>query len=232
MNWEELDLALANRFGRDQYSTLIRQFFHIFQSGDVWDYIERFDALVHQLLAYDDTMSAEFLTARFIDGLKEDIRVVVVIQRPKDLDTACSLTILQEEVLAHAPRRDGRRNEGNSYVQPFVRASPMPLPPPPPRVSLTSATEDRKPVVSPSAPNSRGRSQDDDRMAVLMAYRKAKGLCYKCGERWNPSHKCATAVPLHSVEETWALVNEGEVLDEQSVSSDAGEHLMAISKNA
>jgi len=69
-------------------------------------------------------------------------------------------------------------------------------------------------------------------MAALMVYRKAKGLCYKCGERWSPSHKCSTAVPLHLVEEMWALVKEGETVDMQSVHSDSEEHLMVISKHA
>ena len=41
-----------------------------------------------------------------------------------------------------------------------------------------------------------------------------------------------SAVPLHLVEEMWALVKEGETVDMQSVHSDSEEHLMAISKHA
>lgn len=34
----------------------------------------------------------------------------------------------------------------------------------------------------------------DDRLSSLKSYRKAKGLCFKCGEKWSPSHKCAATV--------------------------------------
>jgi hypothetical protein len=37
-------------------------------------------------------------TARFVDGLRPDIRIVVAMQRPPNLDTAYSLALLQEEV--------------------------------------------------------------------------------------------------------------------------------------
>jgi hypothetical protein len=35
---------------------------------------------------------------RFINGLKPEIRSVVLMQRPKNLNTACTLALLQEEV--------------------------------------------------------------------------------------------------------------------------------------
>jgi hypothetical protein len=36
-----------------------------------------------------------------IDGLKDEIKSDVIIQRPDDMDTACSLAMLQEDVLLH-----------------------------------------------------------------------------------------------------------------------------------
>lgn len=58
------------------------------------EYVETFDELVHQLLAYDPTFSPTVITSRFVDGLKTPIKSVVLVHRPKDLDTASSLTIL------------------------------------------------------------------------------------------------------------------------------------------
>jgi hypothetical protein len=46
------------------------------------------------------------ITTRFIDGLRDNVKSAVIIQRPTDLDTACALAILQEEVLMHMGRRD------------------------------------------------------------------------------------------------------------------------------
>ena len=79
-----------------------------------------FAAVVSQMI-----LSSEFLTTHFVDGLMEEIRTVVAIQRPKDLDTACSRAILQEEVLAHSSRRDGRRVEGNSFVSYCFTSAPL-----------------------------------------------------------------------------------------------------------
>lgn len=50
------------------------------------------------MLAHDSTIAPSVITNRFIDGLKDDIRAVVIVHRPQDLDTASSLALLQEEV--------------------------------------------------------------------------------------------------------------------------------------
>lgn len=44
-------------------------------------------------------------------------------------------------------------------------------------------------------------TQPDDKLATLKAYRRAKGLCYVCGERWGREHKCNATVQLHVVQE-------------------------------
>lgn len=41
----------------------------------------------------------------------------------------------------------------------------------------------------------------DDRLSALKSYRRSKGLCFTCGEKWGKDHKCATAVQLHVVQE-------------------------------
>ena len=45
----------------------------------------------------------------------------------------------------------------------------------------------------------KGKVQSD-KLAALMAYRKAKGLCYKCGLKWGSQHKCPESVALNVVE--------------------------------
>lgn len=35
---------------------------------------------------------------KFIDGLRDDIKSVKLVQRPSNLDNACALALLQEEV--------------------------------------------------------------------------------------------------------------------------------------
>jgi hypothetical protein len=38
------------------------------------------------------------LTTHFIDGLRDDICAVVIVQHPTKLDTACSLALLLEDM--------------------------------------------------------------------------------------------------------------------------------------
>jgi hypothetical protein len=49
---------------------------------------------VDQFSAYSTTTDPLYYTMQFIDGLKPEIRAVVLMQCPKDLDTACTLTLL------------------------------------------------------------------------------------------------------------------------------------------
>ena len=65
-----------------------------------------------------------------MDGLKSQIRSAVVIQRPPDLDTACVLALLQEEVLDRDKKRGFRRIDSSSSTRHHA-PSPLPLPLPP-----------------------------------------------------------------------------------------------------
>lgn len=50
--------------------------------------------LLHQLLAHETQLTLAMIMARFVNDLKDAVRVVVVIQHRHDLDTACSLALL------------------------------------------------------------------------------------------------------------------------------------------
>ena len=68
------------------------------QQSFVQDYIDRFAELVDQLKAYESPPSALPYVTGFIDGLKPEIRVVLLVHSPSALDTAYTLASLQEEV--------------------------------------------------------------------------------------------------------------------------------------
>jgi len=66
-----------------------------------------------------------------------------------------------------------------------------------------------------------------------MTYRKARGLCFKCGAKWGPQHKCAATVPLHLVEEVWQMLAEPVPISTTTTESDDDDdELMALSKHA
>jgi hypothetical protein len=128
------------------------------------------------------------------------------------LDTACSLALLQEEVAGDSSRREVKKTEFLPQIKNVGKS-----------VSITNLTNSCSPASSDSRRvNDHSRTPNnlssDSKISALMAYKKAKGLCYKCGMKWNPSHKCAASVPLHVVEELWQLVHDSE--DENPLSQE------------
>lgn len=123
---------------------LIRQFYTVRQSTTVADYIEKFELIINHLSSYSDTIHPFYFLTRFVEGLRPDIRALVLVQRPPDLDTACALTLLQEEVAdggrgdpPHQPARATSR-----HALSLERSLPLPLPPARP-VATTGATNRR-----------------------------------------------------------------------------------------
>lgn len=52
------------------------------------------------------------------------------------------------------------------------------------------------------------QSNVEEKLQNIKNYRWAKGLCFKCGDKRNPTHKCSTTVSLNLVEELWQLLSE------------------------
>ena len=71
----------------------------------------------------------------------------------------------------------------------------------------------------------------EDKWEALRSYRKAKGLCFMCGEKWSRDHQCKQSVSLHVVQE---MVEFFQCTSSEEFGSDEDEevNLMAISKAA
>jgi hypothetical protein len=235
-NWKGLCELLLEKFGREQYQALLRQFNTLKQQGSVSEYMNQFEDLMHQILAHNPAIDALFFTTQFLEGLQVEIKSGVVLHRPRDLDTAFSLATMQEELIDALPRRDYRRHEGGGQgrypARPLLALGAPPvrpmLPAPPP------AAEDRRGVEGARAADRPARvdnGRGDDRVGALRAYRRARGLCFKCGERWGQGHQCAATVQLHVVEELLDLLQAERYLEEAEEESD-DDILMSISKLA
>jgi hypothetical protein len=68
--------------------------------------------------------------------------------------------------------------------------------PSPPRTALT--TEDKR---GQEAGRSSPADKHNERASALKSYRRSRGLCFICGEKWAPGHQCAPTVQLHIVQE-------------------------------
>lgn len=47
-------------------------------------------------------------------------------------------------------------------------------------------------------------------VGALRAFRRARGLCFTCGEKWDPQHKCGQTVQLHVVQELVEMLQGDE----------------------
>jgi hypothetical protein len=52
------------------------------------------NSLNDQLIAYDPAADQHYYAIHFVDGLKDEIKFVIMVQRHVDLDTACMLELL------------------------------------------------------------------------------------------------------------------------------------------
>jgi hypothetical protein len=53
-------------------------------------------------------------------------------------------------------------------------------------------------------------SHTTSKIAALRAYRRTRGLCQYCVEKYSRGHKCAAQVQLRAVQELWDLF-QGEL---------------------
>jgi hypothetical protein len=193
MTWSQFYQALHTRFDRDQHEFLLRKMNRICQTSTVQDYVDRFAELIDQLKAYDSSTSALSHITRFLDGLHTDIRVVLLVQRPDSLDIAYTLALLQEEAMESTRRREFKPwNQRAGYPQP-------------PRNDSVQASAGEQPVHHPKPM--------DKKLADLKAYRRARGLCDHCKEKWSREHKCAPQVGLHVLDELYALFSADDTVD-------------------
>jgi hypothetical protein len=173
-----------------------------------------------------------YYTTLFVDGLRDDIRSTVLVQRPSSFDTACTLALLQEEVGDPYRRRDTRRPEPGFSPRPPPRAS-LPLPTPP-RIDKSPASN---PVVAESSPLKDSSKFQGDKFASLRAYRRARGLCDRCAEKWQPGHKCSSTVQLNALQEVFDLFSTDDRPETEQLNCPSSDYpqqdllFMAVSKD-
>jgi len=111
--------------------------------------------------------------------------------------------------------------------------TPLPLPTPPrkgDKPGLPAATDDRRGTDNPPARST------DEKVAAMRAYRRARGLCTKCAEKWSYGHQCSSTVQLHVLQELWELFQleeeEEEDSSDQHVPDPSGQLCMVLSQAA
>jgi hypothetical protein len=99
-DWDQLCELVFMKFDKDQYQIHPKQLESLKQSGSVAEYHAEFKKLAHGVLLYNPAYDDVYFVTRFVAGLKEEIRTAIALRRPRDVDTASALALLQEEELA------------------------------------------------------------------------------------------------------------------------------------
>jgi hypothetical protein len=88
-----------------------------------------------------------------------------------------------------------RSDSGFQQRHPFKHSLPLPAPPVKQTKLPAISAEDKR------ASDAAHSQSADDRWRALRNYRRAKGLCQFCAEKWSKDHKCAETVQLHALQE-------------------------------
>lgn len=163
-----------------------------------------------------------------MDGLREHIKSVIMVQRPSNLDYSCALALVQEEAMESNKKKDPKHYEPSFHR--MAPKYPVPLPDPP---KIDKALGGYKDDDCRSMNATRATSTDD-KLHVLRQYRRARGLCDKCVEKWSHDHKCPPNVQLHAMQEMWELFQGDEAfkIDEPLAQDEEASVHMVLSQAA
>lgn len=177
-SWPELCVVVEQKFGRDLYQNYMRDLLGIRQTGDVLEYAARFDQAKHRVLVHNQNINEVCFVQKFLDGLKYNISNALALHRPRTVDAALSLALMQEEMLEASTKRFSARQRNSN------------------RSSFSSAGSQQHTNVVPTAgllgsppisDKSLHKHKYDDKLSALRAARRAKDLCMKCGEITAPN---------------------------------------------
>jgi hypothetical protein len=147
--------------------------------------MEEFSQLMDQVTTYGQHPNPLYYVTQFIDGLKPTVRLMVAIQMQEDLDRAFQLALMHEELGDGTIPLNAAIVPRQVYHPPAVVHQPI----------MPTAL-----VLHPAATMARPTAIED-KWTSLCNYKKAKGLCFTCGERWGKEHKCKGSVQLNIVQE-------------------------------
>nr|CAD1835735.1 unnamed protein product [Ananas comosus var. bracteatus] len=187
---EELVEAVCRRFDGSDLGRMIREFNKLTQTSTVERYQERFEELRTRMLYLNPTISERHFIESYISGLKEELVPFIDLSRPTTLEEVYEQAKLHERALGIIMRKSrvayraiGETPQGNSTHK------------------------------TTSTVHQRSSNQPYRVSKQLFEQRRAAGLCYKCGEKYQPGHICQNRTLL----QICASPVIDEIFDEQLI---------------
>ncbi|PKU67640.1 hypothetical protein MA16_Dca011218 [Dendrobium catenatum] len=172
-NWREFKDCIIKRFQTDWGGDFYEQFFALTQEGSIADYREQFEHLASRVERLSDTV----LEGNFMKGLKAEIRAAVKVLMPSDLGEAMKLTQLVEN------QKNLEKGARSSSLGGSYKTTTTLLAPKGPASGNINETSREKPVG--------GSGENFKRLTEKEMQEKwAKGLCFRCEEKYMPEHHC------------------------------------------
>ena len=163
VTWDAFCLAVIEEFGPDEFEGQMHKLLQLRQTASVAEYRQQFESYMYHLIALAPSLSSKFFVTQFVLGLKDELRAAVRIQAPTSITRATEFAKIQEEEL--------------EALRPRPRIVLAGLPPPLPAPA-------QPPLVPRAAGDEFGRERQ------LRDFRRANGLCFKCGDKYSREHQC------------------------------------------
>lgn len=169
LTWDEFTGAVVTEFGHDEYDVQMTKLQQLRQTTSVNEYKAQFEECMYHLLSLDPTMSTRWFVSQFVFGLRDELRGPVRFQAPTSVTRAAALAKIQEEEVEH--------------IRPRNRpAAPTKHPPQP-----VAGVVHRPALGRTELPHRQG-NDDFNRERQIRDFRRANGLCFKCGDKYSKEH--------------------------------------------
>ncbi|XP_042962448.1 uncharacterized protein LOC122296713 [Carya illinoinensis] len=186
LGWTAFEKELLSQFRPSPVVDHHGQLAKLRQEGKVQHYIEEFRQLQIMVRGW----SEEALIGTFIDGLRPWLAKEIKLRQPTRLPEVMKMAEILEE--SHSSEQRPTKDMGSKSFK-IVQT----------KVSWKG--RDTSATTSKSRPEIKKLSSEE------VQERIKKGLCFKCGDKWGPGHKCKAAQAL--------FMFEDESSDDESESS-------------
>jgi hypothetical protein len=208
--WPTFIAAVESEFGADDQRQSMKALLSLKQQGTVDEYYREFQALMYLVTMHNPNYDEHFFVTQFIKGLKSELRNMVEAQVPDSMERAVLLARVQQEILvAEKPRAQRQTNYARS--------------------------DNTVPRLDTQKPSLKLATGDFWKDRQLRDYRKANGLCFKCGDKFDPTHQCGAkpAAALNALEtEPCPVQLSEEVLNMLELQDIATAEQLSLSINA